>query len=174
MSKSRQHPVAIPIERIARCVYLIRGQKVMFDQDLAELYAVETGALVRAVKRNWDRFPDNFAFQLSSEEFENLRCQFGISNQWGGRRYPPFVFTEHGVAMLSSVLRSKRAVQVNIAIIQTFIRLREILATNEDLAHKVSQHDRQIALLFNHVDKLLAPPKSKKHPIGYIHPKDDD
>lgn len=76
--------------------------------------------------------------------------------------------------MLSSVLRSKRAVQVNIAIIQTFIRLREILATNEDLAHKVSQHDRQIALLFNHVDKLLAPPKSKKHPIGYIHPKDDD
>ncbi len=174
MGKSRTKAVAIPIERIARCVYLIRGHKVMFDQDLAELYAVETGALVRAVKRNRDRFPENFAFQLSSEEFENLRCQIGISSQWGGRRYPPFAFTEHGVAMLSSVLRSKRAIQINIAIIQTFIRLREMLATNADLSRKVAQHDRQIAILFDHVGKLLAPPKSKKHPIGFIPATDDE
>src|ERR1700730_10425776 len=112
----------IPVERIASRIYLMRGEKVMLDGDLAELYGVETGALVRAVKRNSNRFPEEFSFQLNNLEFEDLRCQTGISSQWGGRRYPPYAFTEQGVAMLSSVLRSARAAEVNIAIIRTFVK----------------------------------------------------
>jgi hypothetical protein len=161
----------IPIERIASCIYLIRGKKVMLDADLAVLYQVETFNLNKAVKRNIDRFPEDFMFQLSRKEAENLTFQNGISS-WGGRRTLPYAFTEQGVAMLSSVLRSKRAAQVNVAIIRTFVRLREILATNENLARKVAQHDRQIAILFEHVKNLLEPPPApKKPPIGFIHPK---
>ncbi len=118
----------IPIERIAGQIYLIRGEKVLLDSDLAALYDVETGALTRAMKRNRERFPEDFCFQLTKEEFEILRSQTGISSQWGGRRYPPWAFTEHGVAMLSGVLRSKRAVQVNVAIMRTFVHLRQSLA----------------------------------------------
>ena len=162
----------IPVERIASRIYIIRGEKVMLDSDLADLYGVETGALVRAVKRNIDRFPDDFSFQLNGLEFENLKCQIGISRQWGGRRSPPYAFTEQGVAMLSSVLRSARAAEVNIAIIRTFVKLREILATHKDLARKVEQHDQQIAILFDRLQKLLAPPNPPKHPIGYVPPKD--
>ena len=161
----------IPIERIASRIYLIRGQKIMLDSDLAELYGVETGALVRAVKRNGNRFPKDFSFQLTKSEFEDLRCQIGISKKQGGRRYPPYAFTEHGVAMLSSVLRSQRAAEVNIAIMRTFVKLREILATHQDIARKVKEHDRQIATLFSAVEKLLAQPEPKKNPIGYVHPK---
>lgn len=163
----------IPVERIASQIYLLRGEKVMLDSDLAALYGIETGALTRAMKRNQERFPDDFCFQLSKEEFEILRSQTGISSQWGGRRYPPWAFTEHGVAMLSSVLRSKRAVQVNVAIIRTFVRLRQVLASNEELAHKVAQHDRQIAALFKHVKALLEPPDPpKKQLIGFASPKE--
>lgn len=163
----------IPIERIASQIYLLRGEKVMLDSDLAALYGIETGALTRAMKRNRERFPDDFCFQLSKEEFEILRSQTGISSQWGGRRYPPWAFTEHGVAMLSSVLRSQRAVQVNVAIIRAFVRLRKVLASNEELARKVAQHDRQIAALFKHVKALLEPPDPpKKHPIGFVPPKE--
>ena len=122
--------LAIPAERIEQSIFLIRGHKVMLDADLAALYRVETGALVRAVKRNIERFPPHFMFQLSKEEFENLRCQTGIS-RWGGRRYLPYAFTEQGVAMLSSVLRSKRAIQVNIAIMDTFVRLRQMLSSHK-------------------------------------------
>ena len=169
---SQPQPV-IPIERIANRIYLIRGEKVMLDSDLAELYGVQTGALVRAVKRNSNRFPEDFSFQLSDLEFETLRCQTGTSKQWGGRRYAPLAFTEQGVAMLSSVLRSGRAAEVNVAIIRTFVRLREILATHRDLARKVDEHDRQIAVLFSALQKLLAAPEPPtKDPIGYIHPKD--
>ena len=143
----------------------------MLDADLAALYQVETFNLNKAVKRNIDRFPEDFMFQLSRKEAENLTFQNGISS-WGGRRTLPYAFTEQGVAMLSSVLRSKRAAQVNVAIIRTFVRLREILATNENLARKVAQHDRQIAILFEHVKNLLEPPPApKKPPIGFIHPK---
>ena len=164
----------IPVERIASRIYLIRGEKVMLDSDLAELYGVETGALGRAMKRNTNRFPGDFAFQLSEKEHENLRCQIGTSNR-GGRRYAPYAFTEQGVAMLSSVLRSKRAADVNVAIMRTFVKLRRLLATNDDLARKVAQHDRQIAVLFDHVGKLLEPPQApKKHPIGYVTPRDED
>ncbi len=158
----------IPVERIASRIYIIRGQKIMLDSDLAELYSIETGALVRAVKRNIDRFPEDFCFQLNGSEFENLKCQTGISRQWGGRRSPPHAFTEQGVAMLSSVLRSSRAAEVNIAIIRTFVKLREILAAHKDLARKVEQHDQQIAILFDRLQKLLAPPNPPKHPIGYV------
>ena len=125
------------------------------------------------MKRNEDRFPEDFSFQLNKEEFDDLRSQTGISS-WGGRRYAPYAFTEQGVAMLSGLLRSKTAVKVNMAIMRAFVRLREMLATNEDLARKVAQHDRQIALLFDHVQTLLDPPRPKQtRPIGFIHPKDD-
>ena len=158
---------AIPVERIAAQIYLIRDERVMLDANLAELYHVETGALIRAMKRNIDRFPEDFAFQLSKEEFGDLRSQTGISS-WGGRRYAPYAFTEQGVAMLSGVLRSKIAVQVNVAIMRTFVRLRRMLATNEKLARKIAQHDQAIGILFEHIQGLLAPPDPpKRHPIGF-------
>lgn len=171
MPKKSQKSI-VPLERIASSIYLIRGEKVMLDQDLATLYDVETGALVRAMKRNMDRFPDDFAFQLTKDEFENLRCQFGTSSQWGGRRYPPYAFTEQGVAMLSSVLRSKQAVLVNVNIMRTFVHLREMLATNKELARKVYQHDKDIATLHKYLNKLLEPPQSSKRQIGYIQHKE--
>ncbi len=158
----------LPIERIVSQIYLIRDQKVMLDSDLAALYGVQTGALTRAMKRNRERFPEDFCFQLSNDEFEILKCQTGISSQWGGRRHPPWAFTEQGVAMLSGVLRSKRAVQVNVAIMRTFVRLRQVLATNEDLARKVARHDQKIAVLFQRVKALLEPPEPpRKPPIGF-------
>lgn len=157
----------VPVERIAARIYVIRGESVMLDADLAELYGVETGALVRAMKRNLDRFPGDFAFQLSKEQFDDLRSQIGISS-WGGRRYAPYAFTEQGVAMLSGVLRSKRAVAVNVAIMRTFVRLRRMLASNEELARKVAQHDQEIGILFEHIQALLEPPEPEtKRPIGF-------
>jgi hypothetical protein len=165
----------IPIERIARHIYLIRGQKVMLDRDLAELYGVATGSLNQAVKRNRQRFPPDFMFQLSNEETEHWKSHIVISNPAAKMavRNRPYAFTEHGVAMLSSVLRSDRAIAVNIAIVRAFVRLRQILASNRELARKVEEHDRQIAVLFDTVQKLLAPPDPpKKRPIGYVTPKD--
>ena len=173
MSKSKKENV-IPFERIASGIYLIRGQKVMLDADLADLYGVTTGNLNKAVQRNTERFPDDFMFQLTQEEFENLKFQIGIARSWGGRRTQPFVFTELGIAMLSSVLRSTQAVQVNMAIMRTFVRMREMLATHEDLARKVAEHDKHITSLYEHLQRLLTPPKSKSNPIGFIHPKDND
>ncbi len=164
----------IPVERIASRIYLIRGEKVMLDSDLAELYGVETGALVRAVKRNSDRFRHDFAFQLSDLEFETLRCQIGTSSQWGGRRYAPYAFTEHGVAMLSSVLRSERAAQVNVEIIRAFVMLRGMLATNTALARKVEQLDHKVAVLYDAFQRIMQPDPPKKRRIGYITPPDED
>lgn len=150
----------IPVERIANSIYLMRGEKVMLDSDLAELYGVDTKVLNQAVKRNIDRFPPHFMFHLTKKELENWRSQIVTSNPDAkmGLRRQPYAFTEHGALMLSSVLRSKRAVQVGIAVIDTFIHLRKLLATNKELARKVSEH----------VEKLLAPPSDKKNPIGYI------
>jgi hypothetical protein len=131
--------------------------------------------LNQAVSRNKDRFPEDFAFQLTETEWKSLISQTVTSNTGrGGRRKLPWVFTEQGVAMLSSVLRSSRAGQVNIAIIRTFVRLREMLATHKDLARKLEQHDRQIANLYEHVERLLRLPEPNKKPIGYIWPKDDE
>ena len=162
----------IPVERIAASIYVIRGQKVILDTDLAELYKVLTKNLNLAVRRNTRRFPDDFMFQLTPEEDDALRLQNATSNTGrGGRRYLPYAFTEQGVAMLSSVLKSDQAADVNVAIMRTFVRIRQVLATNEELAKKVAQHDRQIGVLFEHVQKMLAPVPVKKHPIGFVPPK---
>jgi len=171
----------IPVERIEHAIRLIRGQKVILDRDLAELYGVETGALNRAVKRNMDRFPLDFMFQLTADETQNLRFQFGISSSaYGGRRYLPYVFTEQGVAMLSSVLRSKQAVQVNVAIMRAFVRLREALALHKELARKLNQlekkiegHDTAIQSLFEAIRQLMAPPVREPKPEIGFHIKED-
>jgi hypothetical protein len=160
------------MERIEGLILLIRGEKVMLDADLAKLYGVETRVLVQAIRRNIDRFPDDFTFQLSKEEFGNLRSQTVISSQWGGRRYPPYAFTEQGVAMLSSVLRSKRAVLVNVQIMRTFVRLRQILSSHADLARKLAalerKYDRQFKVVFDAIRQLMEPPtKPKRKPIGF-------
>jgi hypothetical protein len=147
---------------IERRIYLIRGQKVMRDADLAELYQVETKALNRAVKRNSNRFPDDFMFQLTDGEAESLRYQIGTSNDGrGGRRYLPYVFTEHGVAMLSTVLSSDRAVQMSILIVRAFVKLRELMATHKDLARKIEtleagqrDHSLAIGLVANDIQSL--------------------
>ena len=166
----------LPPERIERSILLIRGHKVMLDADLAALYGVETKQLVRAIKRNISRFPPDFMFQLSKDDFENLRCHFGTSSQWGGRRYPPYAFTEQGVAMLSSVLKSKRAIQVNIEIMRTFVRLRRILASHAELARKLDalekKYDAQFRVVFDAIRQLSSPPESEPEPpkkrIGFL------
>jgi hypothetical protein len=149
----------------------------MLDFDLAELYGVETRVLVQALKRNLERFPEDFMFQLSKDELQNWRSQIVMSNPGAkmGLRRQPHAFSEHGVAMLSSVLRSRRAIQVNVAIIRTFVRVRRMLASNEELSRKIVQHDRQIAALFEHVKKLLERPEpSKRRPIGFARPGDGE
>ena len=164
----------IPIEPIASSIYLVRGQQVMIDSDLAALYGVDTKVFNQAVRRNIDRFPEDFMFQFTAEEATALRSQLVTLERGRGHypKYAPLAFTEHGVAMLSSVLKSKQAIQVNVAIVRTFIRLRQILATNEDLARMVAKHDKQIAILFESVQKMLAPPPVKKNPIGFVPAKD--
>ncbi len=163
----------IPIERIAEKIYLIRDEKVMLDSDLAELYEVPTKRLNEQVKRNIRRFPEDFMFQLTKEEFEHLKSQIATSS-WGGRRTMPYVFTEQGVAMLSSVLHSDRAIDINVAIMRTFIKLREMLSTHKDIARKIEEHDRQISNLYAYIEQILAQPEGRKNPIGYIWPKDDE
>ena len=163
----------IPIDRIERSILLLRGQKVMLDSDLAELYEVETKNLVRAVKRNLKRFPSDFMFQLTKEELENLRFHFGTSSQWGGRRYPPYAFTEQGVAMLSSVLKSQKAIEVNILIMRAFVKLREMIASNKDLAKRLDaleqKYDTQFKIVFDAIRQLMTPPEPKQKKIGFLH-----
>jgi hypothetical protein len=165
----------VPLEVIERRICLIRERKVMLDSDLAELYEVETFNLNKAVKRNLDRFPQDFMFQLTKEEADALRFQVGISKPSGrgGRRYLPYAFTEQGVAMLSSVLNSGRAVQVNIAIMRTFARLRYILATHKDLAAKLEamekKYDQQFKVVFDVLRQLTEPsPVQEKGTMGFI------
>jgi phage regulator Rha-like protein len=165
----------VPVELIERCIFLIRGQKVMLDTDLAELYQVPTKVLNQAVKRNLDRFPQDFMLQLTNEEVVSLRSQFVTSNLGrGGRRYLPYAFTEHGVAMLSSVLNSQRAVQMNILIIRAFVKLREMLATHKDLARKMEdverqqkEHGQQLAAVYSIVKRLIDVPPKPQIPIGF-------
>jgi phage regulator Rha-like protein len=168
---SENNTSIVPIERIYRSILLIRGHKIILDKDLAELYGVETKALTRAVRRNNERFPEDFMFRLTMQEFENLRRHFGTSS-WGGRRYPPYAFTEQGVAMLSSVLRSKRAMAVNIAIMRTFVKLREILATNEALRRKIELMERkygeQFKLIFNVLSEMVMADSKPKSQIGFL------
>jgi len=161
----------IPVERIERAILLVRKQKVMLDADLAALYGVETRVLVQAVKRNLERFPGDFMFQLSQEEFAHLRSQSVTSSDWGGRRYPPYAFTEQGVAMLSSVLRSPSAIKVNIEIMRAFIRLRRILSSHAELAQKLNalekKYDAQFKEVFEAIRQLMAPPEPKRRAIGF-------
>ncbi|MFA7485113.1 MAG: ORF6N domain-containing protein [Phycisphaerae bacterium] len=149
----------------------MRGHKVILDKDLADLYGVSTSNLNKAVARNIDRFPDDFMFHLNQKEFENLKFHFGTSS-WGGTRKLPRVFTEQGVAMLSSVLRSKRAVAVNIAIMRTFVKLREILSTNEMLRKKIEsmeqKYEEQFKLIFNVLSEMVATESKPKSQIGFL------
>jgi len=160
----------IPIAKIENLIIRVRGHNVMLDKDLAELYGVTTKHFNRQVKRNIDRFPDDFMFLLSMKEFESLRYQFGTSKR-GGRRYLPMVFTEQGVSMLSSVLRSKRAVKVNIEIMRTFVKLRGMLASHAQLSRKLDalekKYDAQFKSVFDAIRQLMAPPPAKKRPIGF-------
>ncbi len=167
----------IPAEIVTSKILLIRKEKVILDSDLAALYGVETKALVQAVKRNLERFPQDFMFQLTKEEFKILRSQI-VTSSWGGRRYPPFVFTEQGVAMLSSVLKSKRAVQVNIAIMRAFVQLRKFLESNDDLSRRLrklevetkkryKEQKQQIQLIFDAINELMIEKEKPKNPIGF-------
>lgn len=161
----------LPLERIERKIILLRGQKVMLDRDLAALYGVPTKALKQAVHRNADRFPDDFAFVFAPEEAAILRSQIVTSSSWGGERYLPMAFTEHGVAMLSSVLNSPRAIQVNISIMRTFAQLRALLATHADLARKLEElerkYDSQFRVVFDALRQLMNPPESSRKQIGF-------
>lgn len=168
----------IPAERIERAILVIRGQKVLLDKDLAQLYDVTTGRLNEQVRRNIRRFPADFMFQLSQEEFEDWKSQIAISNSSAkmGLRKRPYAFTEQGVAMLSSVLNSVRAIEVNIAIMRAFVKLREILATHKDLARKLEDierklghHDQHFRIVFEAIRQLTQPPNdpTKKGRIGF-------
>jgi len=161
----------VPADRIEKRIFFLRGQKVMLSTDLAELYDVEPRALVQAVKRNAERFPADFMFQLTDAEFRDLKSQIVISS-WGGlRRATPYAFTEQGVAMLSSVLRSSRAIQVNIEIVRAFVRLRDMLASHRDLARKLEalerKYDAQFKVVFDAIRELMAPPARPPVKIGF-------
>ena len=172
MNKGKQASRSIiPLERIESCIFLIRGHKVILDADLAELYEVETKVLIQAVKRNKSRFPGDFMFQLTKQEVNDLRSQI-VTSKRGGRRYLPYAFSEQGVAMLSSVLHSERAVIVNIEIMRAFVRLRQILASNAELARKLAElekkYDAQFKVVFDAIRKLMEPPADKKkRSIGF-------
>ena len=160
----------VPIEVIERKIYIIRGQKVMLDSDLAELYNITTKVLVQAVKRNLRRFPADFMFQLTNQEVAILRSQF-VTSSWGGRLYVPYAFTEQGVAMLSSVLNSDRAVDVNIQIMRTFVKLREMIASHKDLAKRLDElekkYDVQFKMVFDAIRQLMTPPEPREKKIGF-------
>jgi len=164
----------IPIQQIAQAIRWVRGERILLDFDLARLYGVTTGNLNKAVRRNRERFPTDFMFQLTAEETKSLIFQFGISKGRGGRRHFPYAFTEQGVAMLSSVLNSGRAVKVNIAIMRAFVNLRETLQTNRELARKFSElerrvgkHDEEIAAIIEAIRQLMAPAEKPRREIGF-------
>jgi phage regulator Rha-like protein len=160
----------IPVEKIASKIHLIRNIKVMLDRDLAELYGVETKVLKQTVKRNIDRFPKDFMFEMTKNEFKNLRSQI-VTSSWGGTRYLPMVFTEHGILMLSSVLNSKKAVQVNIQIVRVFTRLKRLLLDNAELRKELEDlkqlSDERFQIVFETLDQLLTKESKPKKKIGY-------
>lgn len=171
---SKQSKLTIPDEAISSKIYLIRGQKVMLDSELAELYQVETKRLNEQVKRNTARFPEDFMFTLTEEEWENLKSQNATSRNWGGRRTLPNVFTEHGVLMLSSVLNSERAIQVNIQIMRIYVRIREMLLTHKDLLLKIEQmekkltdHDERIQSIFHYLKQFIQEQQTPRIEIGF-------
>jgi ORF6N domain-containing protein len=167
---SEEETPVLPVERIERAILIVRGQRVMLDEDIAALYGVETKNLVKAMKRNLERFPLDFMFQLTLEDVENLRFQIGTS-RWGGRRYLPYAFAEQGVAMLSSVLRSERAVQVNIEIMRAFVRLRQVMTSQADLLRRLDEleqkYDARFKAVFDALRQLMARPETEGRPIGF-------
>ncbi|MGD8434239.1 MAG: ORF6N domain-containing protein [Syntrophobacterales bacterium] len=171
----REKKALVPVEVIVRKILFLRGEKVLLDRDLAELYGVETRVLKQAVRRNIKRFPEDFMFELTKEELEDWRSQFVTSkSDKMGLRYRPMAFTEQGVAMLSSVLNSDRAIEVNIAIMRAFVQLRKIIASNEELARKleelerkIEKHDEDIGLIFEAMRELMTPPDTPPKKIGF-------
>jgi hypothetical protein len=171
MTGSSEAEALVPARHVESLIYFIRSEKVMLDSDLAFLYGVETKVLIQAVKRNLERFPIDFMFQLSIDEYQNLRSQFVTSSGWGGRRSRPYVFTEQGVAMLSGVLDSPRAVGVNIEIMRAFVKLRKMLSSHADLARKIEQleskYDAQFKAVFDAIRELMVLPAKEKRKIGF-------
>jgi hypothetical protein len=161
---------SINLNEVELSILSLRGQRVLLSSDLAKLYEVTPGVLMQAVKRNTERFPSDFMFQLSIDEWKNLKSQSVISS-WGGARTAPYAFTEQGVSMLSSVLKSSRAVQVNIEIMRAFVRLRRMLAEHRDLAQRLGEleqrYDKQFSAVFDAIRQLMAPPSQTKRPIGF-------
>ncbi len=157
-------------ENIVNQIYFIRGEKIMLDADLAVLYGIETKVLKQSIKRNSKRFPLDFMFELTKKEFENLRSQF-VTSSWGGTRYLPMAFTEQGVAMLSGILNSERAIQVNIAIMRTFVQIRRLMDTNKELAKKIDaleqKYDEQFDSVFNAIRELIHQENAPRKPVGY-------
>jgi phage regulator Rha-like protein len=169
----------VPMERIERAIIVVRGEKVMLDNELAEIYGVETRVLNQAVKRNAARFPVDFMFHLTVEEAESLRCQIGISKEGrGGRRYLPYAFTEHGALMLANVLNSERAAQTSVMVVRAFVKLRQMLASNAELARKLDamekKYDAQFKVVFDAIRQLMSPPVKPKREIGFHVKHDDD
>jgi hypothetical protein len=160
----------LPVDMIESKIYFIRGKKVLLDSDLASLYQVKTQVLNQAVKRNWSRFPVDFMFQLNDLEASNLISQIVISS-YGGRRHNPYVFTEQGVAMLSSILKSERAIQVNIQIMRTFTKIREMIVSNKDLREKIEKlekrYDKNFSIVFSAIKKLMTEEEKPKNEIGF-------
>ena len=171
MAGRKDRTAIVPVEHVERAIEMLRGHRVLLDADLAVMYGVAAKVLNQAVKRNIERFPADFMFQLTAEEAANLRSQSVTSNSWGGRRFLPYAFTEQGVAMLSSVLRSPRAVQVNIEIMRAFVRLRQMLQTNADLARKLAvlekKYDAQFKAVFDAIRDLMTPAEKPKRRIGF-------
>jgi phage regulator Rha-like protein len=168
----------VPQQLIESKILFIRGKKVMLDRDLAPLYGVETKMLNRAVKRNTERFPEDFMFQLSKEEYtELLRCQFGTLKRGQHSKYSPYAFTENGVAMLSSVLNSRRAIQVNIQIMRTFTKIREMIATHKELKQKIEEmekkYDYQFKVVFDAIKQLVEPPQRPRKRIGFLRDREE-
>jgi phage regulator Rha-like protein len=164
----------IPVEKIEKAIYMIRGEKVILDADLASLYGLETRVLIQAVKRNLQRFPIEFAFQLSSDEYKSLRSQFVISKGRGGRRYLPYAFTEHGAIMAANVLNGKRAVRMSVFVVRAFVKLRETALQHKELAAKIAElerkvgtHDQAIASTIAAIRQLMSSPARERKQIGF-------
>ncbi len=168
----------VPVERIERVILSIRGEKVMLDSDLAELYGVETKRLNEQVRRNLNRFPPDFMFQLTPQEWESLRSQFATLKRGAHRKYLPYVFTEHGALMLANVLNSERAAQTSVQVVRAFVRLRQMLTSNAELARKLAalenKYDAQFKVVFDAIRQLMSPPARPKREIGFHVKYDDD
>jgi phage regulator Rha-like protein len=166
-----KHPVTIPMERIERAILLIRGEKVMLDSDLAEIYGVETKRVNEQVRRNLNRFPPDFMFQLDQKEWDSLRSQFATLKRGQHRKYLPYAFTEHGALMLANVLNSERAAQTSVQVVRAFVRLRQLLASNAELARKLAslekKYDAQFKVVFEAIRKLMTPEPPKRREIGF-------